>query len=184
MAKKTNENALVAGIAWDATSVNKMLNVLGRATARMKDMKAATAAACVMHAIEYGNCTPMNSFLVKVGEGERNDAIVKWAVDLGPFKWERDNDLKINVFKMDTDKRNTLVPRGAEYLKTLVDTPYWVYVPQKEVPAFNLLQVLKSAAGRAHKAMKDDERKAKSDFTGLESLEELIAKLTPAKAAA
>lgn len=172
-----------AKLKWDGTSVSNMLKVLTKATSRMAVMKSATAAACVMHAIDHGNATPMTRFITACGEGERNDAIVKWAVDFGPFKWERDNDLKTNVFKMDTEKRTLLQERGADYAKELLALPYWTYVPQKEVPAFNLIAVLKTAVGRAHKAMKDDARKAKSDFTGLADVEELLARLAPTKAA-
>lgn len=168
---------------YDGEAVSHMLKTLAKATAKMLTMKATASTACVMHAIHHGNATPMTQFITACGEGERNDAIVKWALEFGPFKWEHDKDLKTNVFRMDTAKAEVLREKGDDYIKILMATPYWKFVPQPEVKPFNMLDSIRNAIKRAEKAMNDEARKENSDFTGFDDFKALLAKFEPAKEA-
>ena len=186
MAQGTNNavalaDALAARVTSDSEACNKQLSVLSRASSSLTTMKTITAASCVMVAIEHGNCTRMNQFIAACGKGERNAAIVKWACDFGPFVWGKEEVLiegkltNVNMFKMDTPKREALKVNGPSYAKVLVETPYFEYVPQTEVPVFDLVIAMKALVKRADKAKENPTIADKSNFNGLDALRALVA---------
>ena len=186
MAHSTNNaiavaDALAARVTSDSEACNKQLSVLSRASSSLTTMKTITAASCVMVAIEHGNCTRMNQFIAACGKGERNAAIVKWACDFGPFVWGKEEVLiegkltNVNMFKMDTPKREALKVNGPSYAKVLVETPYFEYVPQTEVPVFDLVIAMKALVKRADKAKENPTIADKSNFNGLDALRALVA---------
>lgn len=190
-AKNTSVDVpMLSRITSDGGAIDKMHNLIRKAVANLEVMKTVAAASCVMHAIEFGNATKMNDFLSAVGKGERNDAIVKWAIEFGPFKWEKDKDTKVTEFKIDSQRRleiaeqTEFAPGGVlnltaevakELRETLASNPYWVFVPQKQVPPFNLPAAILSLVKRAEKAKGNPSIADKSDFSGLTELEALAA---------
>lgn len=166
----------------DGKKLNIMLNTLEKTTKNLNTMKTVAAASCVMHAIKHGNVTPMNVFLSAVGEGERNDAIVRWAVEFGPFKWKKDKETNTNRFHFDLEKSKLLEAKGADYAQALVDTPYWVYVPQKEVGEFDLDKAIIALVKRAEHIKTEGKRKA--NLTNLDALKAFALKVAPAKTVA
>ena len=82
---------------------------------------------------------------------------------------------QVNMFKMDTPKREELKTKGSAYAKVLVETPYFEYVPQTEVPVFDLVIAMKALVKRADKAKENPTIAEKSNFNGLDALRALVA---------
>ena len=177
---------LYSKVTSDATLIGKMNRLITSATSRLKEAKQVAGASAIMHAMEFGNATPMTSFMNACGTTDRNDAIVKWACDNGPFDWKKEvivNEEGTPVtkaqFKMNNDKKNALLAKfntKEEMIKHLVDNPFWLYVPQKEVPEFDLIKAMHALVNKAKGIAKDEARKAKSNLTGLGELETLVSR--------
>lgn len=179
MAKALSVN-LASRVTSDAKEIAHMNGIIGKTTKRLHDMKAIAAASCVLHAVMHNNCTSMRDFLKAVGNAERHDAIVRWAVEVGPFKWEKDKDTKRNTFFMDTDKANAMKADAkalAELPAKLTANPYWVHVPPKEVPEFNFKVAFLALVKKAKTIKADPTRSAKAKFEGLDQAEQLRALL-------
>mgnify|MGYP000883532090 FL=1 len=174
---KAVSRSLASQVTDDFKIISKMNATITTATKRLHDLKNVAAASCVVHAVMHGNTTPMNDFLKAVGDAERHDAIVKWACELGPFKWDRDVDTKRMSFFLDKDKAKAM--REDEKIKELpaklVANPYWVYVPPKEVPPFNLKAAILTLVKKADKAKADPVQAAKSTFEGYDELKKWAA---------
>lgn len=175
-------------VTTDIATINKMMATIAPRTKKLQNDLHIVAASCALHAIEFGNVTPMNEFFNACGKAIDRTAIVRFFETYGGAKFvviKNDDGTKTYKFKADTEKMLKLkaernLDQAKFDAKIAAAKFYEKFETAKAVfNGFDLNARIKALIKKA-KDIKDDEAKAshpKNNFASLTKLEEFAATL-------
>lgn len=186
MAKIVKDPNLASLVNGDAKVIDKLLKSLASKVSSVLRDKNVAAASCLVHVIEHANPVYLNRLVNVLGDAERIQALVKWAVDNGPVSWEKvsfsdpttGKDVTKNAFTFDKTRivsfKQSLEADRTAFIKALTDIPYWSYVKPTEIKPYNIHAALNAVLKRAESEAKKNVEG--SNISHLDDLRSLVAK--------
>ncbi len=171
----------------DGKVIVKMIDAFRKANHRVHEMVHAIAISCVMHAIEHGNVTPANDFVLSFdmsgkqgANGWRVNHLREWFEKVGPFTYTVDKTAGTKGFKLNKEKRKEMVLEGLPMaFEKLAKTPtFWDMKREPEYKGLDLNAKIIALVREANATLNDAEKmasgKVKIDTVKLVKLAELV----------
>ena len=141
----------------DGKALNAMIAGIKRRTATLMVDIHVAAVSCVLHAMEYNNALPATQLVEAISgttkgkNAVRAEALKKWLVDRGCFTW---NNGDKPGFKMNQDRKATLVAMGEQAEQALAKVPFWEHAhKEQDYTGYDLRKKIAIVLKQANKAM-------------------------------
>jgi hypothetical protein len=175
----------------DAKVIARQQDAVNKTTGTLKDQLAILAANCVLAMLENENATPMTRFAQSILDNKvvRADALVKWALALGPFRAVKEvvinaatgKEEKLDVFKKDKERFDVAKAEYEKdkdaYAKALVSKPFYDAIKQRDPFAgANFLADAFALVDKYKKLLDDADKADKVDDKGMDDVRNILLK--------
>ena len=164
----------------DGKALNAMIAGIKRRTATLMVDIHVAAVSCVLHAMEYNNALPATQLVEAISgttKGKnalRAEELKKWFTDRGCFTW---NNGDKPGFKMNQERKATLVAMGDQAEPALAKVPFWEHAPkEQDYTGYDLRKKIELVLKQARKAAREhaNDPKTKIDPAMLSALARVL----------